>query len=219
MIDRDLLRQNPDVFRDSLTKRGEDPKMIDKYLKLDTVWRALANEIEPLRAERNKLSRGGKPTPAVLKKAQALAKKISAIEGELGKAESAAKAALMSFSNLVAADVPVGEGESANQVVEQVGRIRLTEGRPHHELMTKAGWLDLKTAADFSGSRYRYLKGDGAWAHLQIMGEALRLAVHYGFTPVIPPVMTRAETLEKAGFLPFAEDDFFKIEGDDLLLT
>src|SRR3989344_6741941 len=148
MIDRDLLRQNPDVFRDSLTKRGEDPKMIDKYLKLDTVWRALANEIEPLRAERNKLSRGGKPTPAVLKKAQALSKRISVIEGELKKADSTSKIALLSLPNLVAPDVPVGDGESANVILEKVGRVRLTEGRPHHELMIKNNWLDLKTAAD-----------------------------------------------------------------------
>ena len=218
MIDRDLLRQNPDKFKDSLKKRGEDPELIDKYLELDTKWRSLMADVEPLRAKKNTLSRGGKPTPAALKKAKEINKKISAIEDDLKKAEVTAKTALLSLPNLVADDVPVGEGESANKVVETVGKIRLTEGRPHHELMTKAGWLDLKTAADWSGSRYRYLKGDAAWAHLQIMGEALRLAVHYGFTPVIPPVMTKAETLERAGYLPFLKDDFFKVERDDLLL-
>ena len=218
MIDRDLMRHNPDKFKNSLTKRGEDPKLIDKYLELDIKWRSLMADIEPLRAKKNTLSRGGKPTPVVLKKAKEISKKISEVEDDLKKAEVIARTALLSLPNLVADDVPVGEGESANTVVERVGKIRLTEGRPHHELMTKAGWLDLKTAADWSGSRYRYLKGDAAWAHLQIMGEALRLAVHYGFTPVIPPVMTKAETLEKAGYLPFLKDDFFKVERDDLLL-
>ncbi len=219
MIDRELLRQNPHQFRDSLTKRGEDPARIDEYLKLDTKWRELTVEIDPLRAEKNQLSRGGKPTPAVLKKAQALAKRISAIESELKKAETAVKTALWSLPNLVAADVPVGKEESANTTIGQFGHIRLRAGLSHHELMTKLGWLDLKTAAEFSGSRFRYLKGDAAWAHLQIMGEALRLAVHHGFTPIIPPVMTRAETLEKTGYLPFLKDDFFKVEKDDLLLS
>lgn len=218
MIDREQLRQSPDRFRKSLIKRGEDPKLIDQFINLDTKWRSLMADVEPLRAEKNILSRAGKPTPAVLKKAQAINKKISTIEGDLKKAELGVKTILLSLPNLVADDVPVGDGESANTVVEKVGRIRLTEGRPHHELMTKAGWLDLKSAADWSGSRYRYLKGDAAWAHLQIMGEALRLAVSHGFTPVIPPVMTRAETLEKAGYLPFLKEDFFKVERDDLLL-
>ena len=218
MVDRENLRQNPDSFKESLTKRGENPRLVDQFLLADEQWRKLASEVEPLRAERNKLSRGGKPTPAVLKKAQALSKRISVIEGELKKADSTSKIALLSLPNLVAPDVPVGDGESANVILEKVGRVRLTEGRPHHELMIKNNWLDLKTAADWSGSRYRYLKGDAAWAHLQIMGEALRLAVHYGFTPVIPPVMTKAETLERAGYLPFLKDDFFKVERDDLLL-
>lgn len=219
MIDRDLLRQHPEIVKESLTKRGEDPKKLDRYLELEKKWRAIASQVEPLQAEKNKLSRSGKPSPAGLKKAKELSKKITAKEGDLKTAEMAYMTAAKALPNLVADDVPVGPGETANTAIGQFGRIRLQTGKPHHELMTKLGWLDLKTAAEFSGSRFRYLKGNAAWAHLQIMGEALRLAVHHGFTPVIPPVMTRAETLEKAGFLPFAEDDFFKVEGDNLLLT
>lgn len=218
MIDRELMRLHPELVKESLTKRGEEPKLVDEYLHLDLAWRQLSGQIEPLRAEKNKLSRGGKPASMELKRAQAVNKKITALEGKLKKADLAAKTALLSIPNLVADDVPVGDGETANTVVEKVGKIRLTEGRPHHELMVGAGWLDLKTAADWSGSRYRYLKGDAAWAHLQIMGEALRCAVHHGFTPIIPPVMTRAETLEKAGYLPFLNEDFFKVERDELLL-
>jgi len=212
------MRLHPELVKESLTKRGEEPKLVDEYLHLDLAWRQLSGQIEPLRAEKNKLSRGGKPASMELKRAQAVNKKITALEGKLKKADLAAKTALLSIPNLVADDVPVGDGETANTVVEKVGKIRLTEGRPHHELMVGAGWLDLKTAADWSGSRYRYLKGDAAWAHLQIMGEALRCAVHHGFTPIIPPVMTRAETLEKAGYLPFLNEDFFKVERDELLL-
>ena len=218
MIDRELMRLHPELVKESLTKRGEEPKLVDEYLHLDLAWRQLSGQIEPLRAEKNKLSRGGKPASMELKRAQAVNKKITALEVKLKKADLAAKTALLSIPNLVADDVPVGDGETANTVVEKVGKIRLTEGRPHHELMVGAGWLDLKTAADWSGSRYRYLKGDAAWAHLQIMGEALRCAVHHGFTPIIPPVMTRAETLEKAGYLPFLNEDFFKVERDELLL-
>jgi len=218
MIDRELMRLHPELVKESLTKRGEEPKLVDEYLHLDLAWRQLSGQIEPLRAEKNKLSRGGKPASMELKRAQAVNKKITALEGKLKKADLAAKTALLSIPNLVADDVPVGDGETANTVVEKVGKIRLTEGRPHHELMVGAGWLDLKTAADWSGSRYRYLKGDAAWEHWQIMGEALRCAVHHGFTPIIPPVMTRAETLEKAGYLPFLNEDFFKVERDELLL-
>lgn len=219
MLDRDFIRQNPDLIRDSLANRGENPKLLEQYLVAEKQWRELTGLIEPLRAERNKLSRSGKPTASALKKAKELSSKINAQEAALKKAEIQFKKTLMALPNLVAEDVPVGPGESANTVISTVGAIKVTTGKPHHELMTNNGWLDLKTAAQFSGSRFRYLQGSGAWAHLNIMGEALKLAVKQGFTPIIPPVMTRPETLEKAGYLPFAEDDIFKVERDNLYLT
>lgn len=218
MIDRDLLRQNPDVIKESLIKRGGEPKLVDQFVVLDQQWRDLSSQVEPVRATKNKFSRDGKPTPALLKKTKALDKELSVLEKKLKEVEIAAKAALLALPNIVANDVPVGAGESANIVVKQVGRVRLTTGQPHHVLMSNLGWLDLTTAAEFSGSRFRYLKGSAVWAHLSIVGEAMKMAVHHGFTPVIPPIMTRPETLEKAGYLPFLHDDFFKIERDNLLL-
>lgn len=219
MIDRELLRQNPELIKDSLLKRGDDPRAVDVFLKVDAKWRKLSGAIEPLRAEKNRLSRGGKPSAAILRRARALERKIQHQEAALKKVASEAASALLSLPNLVAPEVPVGAGESANTVIETVGKIRLSEGRPHHELMTKLGMLNLKTAAEFSGSRFRYLLGSAAWGHLSMMGEALQLAVRYGFTPVIPPVLVRPETLKKTGYLPFLNDDFFRVERDDLLLT
>jgi len=219
MFDREFVRNSPGVIKDSLSKRGDDPKLLDSYLVHEKKWRDLVNALEPLRAQRNQISRGGKPTPAGLKKAKELEKKITAQETKLKQAEADFRLAQLSLPNLVDESVPVGPGESANTVIAKKGRVRLTSGRPHHELMTKLDWLDLKTAAEYSGSRFRYLKNSAAWAHLSMMNEAIRLATRHGFKPVIPPVLTRPETLEKAGFLPFAETDIFKVERDNLYLT
>jgi seryl-tRNA synthetase len=110
MIDREILRQHPEIVKESLTKRGEDPKKLDQYLELEKKWRAIASQVEPLQAEKNKLSRSGKPSPAGLKKAQELSKKIAARESDLKATALAYQTAALALPTLVADDVPVGPG-------------------------------------------------------------------------------------------------------------
>src|SRR5689334_9266418 len=120
MLDRELIRQSPEVIRDSLTKRGEDVKLLDEYIELDRRWREELSALEPLRAEKNKASREGKPDSKALKKAKDLADKIAVIEKKVKKTEAGLRQALLSLPNIVLSDVPVGPGDSANTVVKQV---------------------------------------------------------------------------------------------------
>ena len=53
MIDINLLRENPDVFRASQRARGKDETHVDRILEADTARRALIGEYENLRAEQN----------------------------------------------------------------------------------------------------------------------------------------------------------------------
>ena len=53
MIDINLLRENPDVFRASQRARGKDETHVDRILEADTARRALIGEYETLRAEQN----------------------------------------------------------------------------------------------------------------------------------------------------------------------
>jgi len=218
MIDRNLLRQSPEVVRQSLEKRQENPELIEKILASDRRWREAVKQIESLRAERNALSAHGKPTGAKLKRAKLIADKLRRLTAEVRSLERKLEQQWLDLPNLVAEDVPPG-GEESNRVIRQVGQPSLRAGRPHHELMMALGWLDLKTAATYSGSRFRYLQGRGAWAHLQLMLQALRFAVQNGFTLVIPPVLTREITLERAGFFPKSKDDIFALEKDNLYLA
>lgn len=51
MIDINLLRENPDVFRASQRARGKDETHVDRILEADAARRALIGEYETLRAE------------------------------------------------------------------------------------------------------------------------------------------------------------------------
>lgn len=219
MIDREILRQNGAKVKESLEKRGDNPKIVDDFAQLDKVWRKLRLEFELLQAQKNKYSRAGKPTAKELTKIKALDKQLSAHKKKLTEVEDKLLQVHLAIPNLVAADVPVGPGESANTVIVKIGSPKLTAGQAHHEIMVKNDYLDIKTAAKYSGSRFRYLKNEAAWAHLRLMVEAVSFARRNGFKFIIPPVLTKSETLTNSGFFPFANEDVFRVERDDLFLT
>ena len=66
MLDIQLIRRDPDAVRAALSRRGPDAAAgVDRLLELDQRWRAATTELEELRAEQNRASKGrkGPPTP------------------------------------------------------------------------------------------------------------------------------------------------------------
>lgn len=223
MVDREIIKQNPDTVRQMLSGRGDEPALVDRFLDADKKWRAKLGQFEQLKAKQNARSRSGKPSASELAAAKKDKAELQRLSAEVVKLETEMTEAWLAIPNFVADDVPVGPGDTANAVITQVGPVRTSAGLTHEQLMTvgaptKAN-LNLKAAATFSGSRFRYLLNQAASAHLSLLHDAFRLAVKTGFTPVIPPVLTRYETLQGAGFFPAAKADIFKIEGENLYLT
>src|SRR5690606_10308652 len=68
-------------------------------------------------------------------------------------------------------------------------------------------------------SRFAFLKGQAVLLELALVRYALDVIGRYGFTPVIPPVLTRREALFGTGFLPEAEDQIYAIPADELYLV
>ena len=70
MLALTLIRSNPDLVRDSLTRRHEDPELVDQIIDADVRRRALVDERDTLRAEQNKASKeigkAGKPSEQAL---------------------------------------------------------------------------------------------------------------------------------------------------------
>ncbi len=212
MLDLEIIRSKPDIVRSSITKRGGDPELVDALVELDNSWRLSVQKGETIRQERNQLTATKELALKNTAKLKTLKSELAKVEGEERLLAERRLAAWSLIPQLVADDVPVGEGETANQPIRQVGRIKLPRGRAHDELMAKLGWLDQDAAVRTSGARFRYLKGGAAKAHFQLMHAALNWAIKNGFTPVIPPVLVRDELLLKTGFFPVGREDTFKVE-------
>ena len=66
MLDRNLIRTNPDFVREGIRRKRMDPAIVDQFLDVDAQWRTVKHELDELRAQHKKnASRRVKPPLAV----------------------------------------------------------------------------------------------------------------------------------------------------------
>lgn len=218
MIDLDNLRQNPDLYRNSLQVRQGRVELVDKFLEQDRSWRELVGQVDRLRSERKALASNAETAKQNAEQLKQLKLQLEELETKLSTSEQARRLTGLALPNLIDSEVPIGEGESANKVIKQAGEIKLKTGTAHEELLAKLDWLDEVTAGQYAGARYRYLLGPMARAEMKLMHTALDLATQKGFTAIIPPVIARDQTMEKAGFFPFGQEDTFRLDDEHYLI-
>ena len=239
MINPDFVRNNPQIVKDSQSARGENPALVDEFLKNDQLWRNLTVEVDNLRAEQKSLSKEignlkgqqksspgrevDKQLDVLTKKGTELSDNIAAKTSKQEEVKKLADKAMSGISNLVHKDAPIGE-EKDFKVVETIGKPRdfNAEGikiKDHVELGEELKLIDLERGAKVSGSRFYYLVGDGALLELALVNFAIDIAQNHGFTPVIPPALVKPAAMEGTGFLGQAAENVYRIEQDDMYLV
>jgi seryl-tRNA synthetase len=239
VINPDFVRNNPQIVKDSQSARGENPALVDEFLKNDQLWRNLTVEVDNLRAEQKSLSKEignlkgqqkSSPAPEVDKQLDVLTKKgtelsdnIASLTTKQEEVKKLADKAMSGISNLVHKDAPIGE-EKDFKIVETIGKPRdfSAEGikiKDHVELGEDLKLIDLERGAKVSGSRFYYLVGDGALLELALVNFAIDIAQNHGFTPVIPPALVKPAAMEGTGFLGQAAENVYRIEQDDMYLV
>ena len=225
MIDIKYLRENPDQVRDSQKKRGEDPKIVDQLLELDTKRRDAIVAFEAVRAEQNVLSKSvgaakGEEKDALLTKAKDLAAKVKEADAKRAELEAETNKVALGLSNLLDPAAPIG-GEADFKVLEEIGAPRKFDFEPkdHVEIGKLIGAIDTERGAKVSGARFYYLTGVGALLELALVNYAIASATKNGFIPVIPPVLVKPHAMEGTGFLGQAAENVFHLEGDDFYLV
>jgi seryl-tRNA synthetase len=204
MIDINLLRENPDTVRQALTSRQKDSTVVDEIIRLDTNRRELLTKVEKLRADQNALSRQfkGKPTDEQLKQASKIKESLKAEELKLKDLEDKQNLILEEIPNIPAEDVPVGKDDSENEVYKTVGEPTKFDFQPldHADLGEKLDIIDIKKAAEVSGSRFGYFKNQGAVLEMAVMFYAFQKLIKKGFIGMIPPAMIKGESEWKCGY-------------------
>ncbi|MEK6844464.1 MAG: serine--tRNA ligase, partial [Nanoarchaeota archaeon] len=226
MIDIKLIRENPQLLKDSQKKRGLQTADVEKIAELDDKWRELKKEVDNLRSKRNSLSeeinqakKQGKKIDKLLKEAKEIPEILQEKEILLKDKESKRDLLLKELPNIIDKSVPAGDAEH-NKIIEEFGKPKKESFKikDHADLLDSLGLLDTKKASEVSGSRFYYLKKDLVKLNYAIINFALDFLDKNGFSLIQPPFMLRKEALSGAIPLAAFEEMIYKIEGEDLYL-
>ena len=231
MLDIKFVRNNPDVVKQNIKNKFQDEKLplVDEVIELDKRNREIKQEVEALRAEKNKASKkiGAMMAQKKIEEAEALKKKVAESNGRINElseeekeVEEKLKKNMMIIPNIIDPSVPIGKDDSENVEVERFGEPVVPDFEvPYHtDIMESFNGIDLDAARRVAGNGFYYLMGDIARLHSVVISYARDFMINRGFTYCVPPFMIRSNVV--TGVMSFAEMDamMYKIEGEDLYL-
>ena len=231
MLDIKFVRNNPEIVKENIKNKFQDEKLplVDEVIGLDQRNREIKQEVEALRAEKNKASKqiGAMMAQKKLEEAEALKKKVAESAGRIDElseeekeVEEKIRQIMMTIPNIIDPSVPIGKDDSENVELERFGEPVVPDFEiPYHtEIMESFNGIDLDSARRVAGNGFYYLMGDIARLHSAVISYARDFMINRGFTYCVPPFMIRSNVV--TGVMSFAEMDamMYKIEGEDLYL-
>ena len=231
MLDIKFIRDNAETVRQNIRNKFQDAKLplVDEVIALDAENRAVKQEVEELRATRNRLSKEigklmgqGKRDEAEKVKAEVSADgaRIDELTAREREVEAALHKKMLLIPNIIDPSVPLGKDDSENVEVERFGEPAVPDFPiPYHtEIMERFHGIDMDAAGRVSGNGFYYLMGDIARLHEAVIAYARDFMIDKGFTFCIPPFMIHGNVVE--GVMSQSDMDamMYKIEGEDLYL-
>jgi seryl-tRNA synthetase len=229
MHDIRVLREQMDVLRDALSRRGALDGLatvLERAENLERERRVMIQAVEERKAARNVASqevaqrkKGKQDATELIARARDLGEEIARLERELDGAEQELQRILLEIPNMTGPDVPAG-GEEANRVTKEWGTPRREAGLlPHWEIGAKLGLIDLERAAKVSGSGFVIYRGLGARLVRSLLQYFMDVhAREHGYEEVWPPDLVNRASMTGTGQLPKFEEDAYAVKGDELFL-
>jgi seryl-tRNA synthetase len=144
-----------------------------------------------------------------------LGTEISALDGQVKKAEEGMKAIQLMIPNMCHPSVPLGNDDSDNPEKRKWGEIpQFTfEPKNHWDIGEALGILDAERASKVTGSRFYFYIGQGARLERAVYNFMLDMHTEKdGYTEVIPPYMVNRDSMTGTGQLPKFYEDMFRLE-------
>ena len=221
MLDIKLIRENPELVRQALEKRG-NTFALENILEADEHYRRLLRQVELLRNQHNQasklLGKTKEKPPELIAEMRQIGEQISDLQQETSQIKNSLNSLLLEMPNIPHPSVPLGKGASDNVVVRNWGEPPNFSFKPlpHWELGEKLGIIDFRRGVKLSGTRFYVLAGLGA--HLQRALISFMLDLHitaHGYKEIYPPFMVRRECMIGSGNLPKFSDNLYHDDEDD----
>ena len=231
MLDIKFVRENPEIVKQNIRNKFQDAKLplVDEAIALDKENRTIKQEVEDLRATRNRLSKEigklmgqGKRDEANAVKAEvaADAARIESLSAREKEVEEELHKVMLQIPNIIDPSVPIGKDDSENVEVQRFGEPNVPDFPiPYHtEIMERFNGIDMEAAGRVSGSGFYYLMGDIARLHEAVLAYARDFMIDKGFIFCVPPFMIHGNVVEGVMSQTDMDAMMYKIEGEDLYL-
>ena len=221
MLDINFIRNNKELVEHSIKEKMYKNVNLDEILALDDQRKALLQQVEALRKERNDNTakmKNGKPSDELIAKGTEIKEKLSTLETDLSDFEKELNTKLKAVPNVIFDDVPLGD-ESASVEVKKWGECKTT-GVDHLDYAISRDWVDFERGAKVAGAKFYYVKGGLALLENALIQFGIKKIVEHGFTLMDVPDLVNSRVLEGTGFAPRSSEqsDEYYIEGEDLAL-
>lgn len=231
MLDINLVREQPDIYKSNEQKRNRNPAVVDEVLALDAQWKKALKKGEELKHQRNvvsqeinQLKKAGKSGAA---KATEKIKEMKSVVEQINKSEEKAAQQLQErdqklllLGNLMHSKVPYGKSDAENPEIKAWGRKTkfAFPVKNHVELAEALDIADFDRAAKVSGNGFYFLKNE-----LGLLNQALlRFTIDFmhgkGYTYIEPPLLIKKDVLGAAINAEEFTKSIYSIEGEDLVL-
>jgi len=229
MLDIRLIRENPELVRNNLKKRGDPDnlKMLDGLIDCDRKWRQYLTDLNNLRHARRQVTskiaeakKKGTDASSEMLKAKEVDGKITKIEKQVTEAEEKVHEYLMRLPNLLHETVPLGKDENENVEIRRWGDVPKFAFpiKDHIDIGLNLSIVDIERAGKIAGARFFYLRRDAVLLDMALINFALEEMAKKGYTPTEPPFLMRRKPYEGVVALSDFEDVLYKVQDEDLYL-
>ena len=206
------LRKNLSTFKKKLLDRNFDLDT-DLFKSLDDKNRKLISEKEKLEQERGVLSKS--KDRSNFEKSKKISEEISKLSQEQLIAQNKLNELMHILPNIAYSDVPIGENEKSNKIIDKFGKIKEFNFKPrsHIEIGSKSNEIDFDTATKLSGSRFVILKNKIAKLERALINFMLDIHTNeFNYVEISPPLIVNEDVMFGTGQLPKFEEDQFEIK-------
>ncbi|TKJ38457.1 serine--tRNA ligase [candidate division LCP-89 bacterium B3_LCP] len=227
MLDLKFIRENKELVRQNIKNKNETAGL-DRILELDEERRGILVEVEKLKATRNRVSKevgqklkSGANADDLKQQMREVSSQIQQFDQSLKDVETELDDLMKWVPNVAHPDTPIGDSEEFNRFYKSWGEPPQFDFdlKDHLALGGDLDILDFPRGAKITGSGFPVYKGKGAALERALINFMLDLHIkEHGYTEIMPPFMTNAESMYGTGQLPKLADDMYFVPKDDLYL-